>query len=468
MSMHQMVGISAQSNFIKLYAGSTLFNQFNSVSIDSSGNLFVAGYYNVGSTTKGVVLKLDRSGSRIQWQKDYQRTLVTSNIPDMQSIAVDSQDAVHVVGYMSTDTGNQSTLIQRLDNATGAFSGTGFYKQTCNNNISGGYLHRVAVGVGTSAHVCIDDATNSDAHIMKFNAAATSTTLSIRFSNSAGNGAPYAIDVDSSGNIYTVGYDDFNSSPQLFQGVYHKHNSAGGVQFTRRIGSTNETICTEVKVGSANTVYVAGNYGASPASNVFLASVQVGTGVTNWVRTLDDTKELYPARVCVDSDNNVYVVGRNFFATRNSFIAKYNSAGTIQWQREISSIGYTLSGGVGANSAQDFAINDAIVDENDLVLVGYAMSSDGSTQRGFLMRYPTSGSKLFSISNDDTTVDPSYAETTTIAASSYTTGTQSSIAGFTTSVTGFTGTTLTVVVSAATSMTQSNSSVNTVDKRIFF
>ena len=152
--------------------------------------------------------------------------------------------------------------------------------------------------------------------------------------------------IDSSGNIYSVGY----STPSANALMVVKYNSSGTLQWQKELGATGNVGGssysslgnTNVAVDSTgNYIYFAFNSDFHAASRSgYLIKMDTATGGITWQRRFYGTNNgggVDAAAVCRDSSDNVYV---NFGAIKTAssgyermFTAKYNSSGTLQWQK---------------------------------------------------------------------------------------------------------------------------------------
>ena len=69
--------------------------------------------------------------------------------------------------------------------------------------------------------------------------------------------------------------------------------------------------------------------------------------------------------ITIDSSNNIYVCGKSrYFGSDDMYVAKYNTSGTIQWQRRI-----------GNNTNSEQANSVAVDSQGNVYLVGYGQVS---------------------------------------------------------------------------------------------
>jgi hypothetical protein len=190
---------------------------------------------------------------------------------------------------------------------------------------------------------------NQAATIFKI-AAAKTTTFSKKYSQTSVDVQFDASANDSSGNIYAVG-------SQTASGVYRllltKVDSSGVLQWSRRLGaSAGLAFGYGVGVDSSGNVYV-GGYSQNNTSTdkyAFLLAKYNSSGTIQWQKKLyQSVGNNVTQAFSVDASGNVYIGG---YSTQSSsapnttygLIAKYDSSGALQWQRQF------LSGGFGNGS----------------------------------------------------------------------------------------------------------------------
>ena len=152
------------------------------------------------------------------------------------------------------------------------------------------------------------------------------------------------ITVDSSGNVYTAG-----SLSNTDNNAYlTKYNTTGTLQWQRKLVDTNTAtnrndVTHGIAVDGSGNVYITGYFlNSSSSRNVFIIKYNT-SGTLQWQRKLADTSNAndqndWGLSIAVDGSGNVYVTGRYGNLTvgnANVFITKYNTSGTIQWKRKL-------------------------------------------------------------------------------------------------------------------------------------
>lgn len=179
-----------------------------------------------------------------------------------------------------------------------------------------------------------------------------------------------AITCDGTGNVYIAA--NVAASNIIF---IAKLNTSGVLQFRRQISFTGVTVprINAIYVTSGGVIGLAGEVTISP--NTYGLFMQLSsTGFTvNYARYTTSVNTMQGV-VC-DSSNNFYFVGRTTTGTQ-SCLLKYNSGGTIQFQRQL--------GGTGTQ-VRDISIN------NTSAYIYVTMSP--STSNVGLVSLPVDGTK---------------------------------------------------------------------------
>jgi len=294
--------------------------------------------------------------------------LFTSNASPGYSITADSVGNAYAVGTTNSNGGfvlikiNPSGVIQWQKNVF--FNGLGV---------------SVAVDSSGNPHICGYLNNGCDLE-MRFAKLDTSGTLQLQRSyNASGqNDYAYSISVDSSGNIYVFGIG-------VATFVTFKVNSSGTMQWQRILSGTGAEGIS-MSADSSGNVYVIGRAVPLYATNAVFVKYNT-SGTLQWQRQLSPggSNVFNGQGITADSSGNVYICGYSNVTGFNGFcVAKYNSSGTLQWQRLLST-SYSMAA---FSIASDFSGNVYICGQgnvnsgsNALVIAKYNTSGVIQWQR---------------------------------------------------------------------------------------
>ncbi len=348
------------SNHWPVQFGTSGNDYAHGVSVDSAGNVYVAG--EAGGTFDGqssageqdaFVAKYDSSGNQ-----EWLRQLGTSGGDETTGVSVDSAGNVYVAGT------TQGTFVSQSS--------------------AGGY---------------------SDAFVVKYDSAGTQQWL--RQFGTSGRDDAYSVSVDGAGNVYVAGYTtgtfDDQSSAGFDDAFLVKYDSSGSQQWARQFGTSSLDYAYGVSVDSAGDVYVAGKTGGSflgqsstGVSDAFVAKYD-SSGNQQWLRQFGSTSNEIdsPRDVSVDNAGDVYVVGHTdgTFSGQSStgnydaFVVKYDSSGNQQWLRQF------------GTSSGDFVYGVSVDNAGNLYIAGETWGTfSGETHAGgfsdaFVARFDSSGNQ---------------------------------------------------------------------------
>lgn len=165
----------------------------------------------------------------------------------------------------------------------------------------------------------------------------------VRIYESGAASAFNAIAKSSSDYLYAVGYFDVTAQ----RGLLVKYDLSGAVQWERQFYVSTSSYNLQlfgVDVDNTNTVVGFGGYKQN-GNGAYYAGVY---GICNYAGTLQasgkitaSSTDVYGRGLTFDSEGNYYVYGYylNTSLSHNAgFIIKFNSAGVVQWKRQIDSI----------------------------------------------------------------------------------------------------------------------------------
>ena len=182
---------------------------------------------------------------------------------------------------------------------------------------------------------------------------------------------------DSSDNIYITAHNPVNSRDLLIA----KFNSSGSLQWQKILGGSAQDLGRGIAIDSSSNLYVCGDTQSTGAGSVdMLIAKYNSSGSLQWQRSFGGSSVERGYAVATDSSNNVYALGLSYTAVSGGadlLLIKYNSSGTFQWQRYLG--GSTDDEGMGIT-----------IDSSDNIYVT-GLANTGGYQI-LIAKYDTSGS----------------------------------------------------------------------------
>lgn len=195
-----------------------------------------------------------------------------------------------------------------------------------------------------------------------------------------------AVAVDAGGNVYLVGSSagslDGATSAGIFDAVLVKYDRFGSKLWSRQFGSRADDLALAVVVDNSGNVYVGGTTdgrmdGAPPSavSGAFVAKYD-SAGSRQWIRQMQSGQTDMVRSLAVDAAGDVIAVGYttgSLFAQyagggSDAFLMKIDSAGDLKWGRQFGTARTDNAGGVAVDA------------QRNVFLVGYTYG--GSTNAG--------------------------------------------------------------------------------------
>ena len=368
--------------------GGTSFETSGAIAIDNSGNVYIAG--NTESDGAGdsdiVIAKYNSSGT-IQWQ----RTLGgTSEYDYGRGIAIDNSGDVYIVGRaFSDDAGDFFDILIAKYNSSGTIQ----WQRTLGlppGGVSTAFDTGAGIAVDNSDNVYIVGRTdlggagNRDILIAKYNSSGT-----IQWQRNLGgtsNDVGYEIAVDNSGNVYIVGQTSSDGAGGA-DTLIAKYNSSGTIQWQRTLGGTSEyDYGRGIAIDNSGDVYIVGRAFSDDAGDFFdiLIAKYNSSGTIQWQRTLDGVSDETGQGIAIDNSDNVYIVGQTSSdgaGGSDNWIAKYNTSGDIQWQRTL--------GGTDTDSGFGIAVDNS----DNVYIVGRTRSDGAGDYDIVIAKLPGDGSR---------------------------------------------------------------------------
>ena len=355
------------------YFGGTGIDYGYSLSLDSTGNIFMTGLtYSSGLASSGAsqtsyknngdgfLAKFSNNGSLV-WS-----TYFGGNFYDIASeIACDPAGNVCIIG---------------TTNSTSGIATSGAYK-----TIAAQYYH---------------------AFIAKFKSSGQLAWATyFGGENSATYG--YATDMDADGNIYLTGH---TASPEIatsgayqssvagsFDGFLAKFSSSGSLLWGTYFGGKEYDICNGLCVDGSGNVYITGQTQSSDLAtngvyqtsfggiyDAFLAKFS-SSGALSWSTYFGGDQNEQATGMCIDKNNNIYITGSTAGLTgiasagayqtingglNDAYIARFNSSGKLLWSSYYGGEGQDLGTGIATDA------------RGDILLIGYTASATNIVSPG--------------------------------------------------------------------------------------
>jgi uncharacterized delta-60 repeat protein len=147
-----------------------------------------------------------------------------------------------------------------------------------------------------------------------------------------------------------------------------------------------------LKLDNSGKVYVGGSVNLGSNQDMLLIKYK-NNGDTAWVRTYNGTENQDDKAfgIVVDENDNIYVVGtaRNTMNYYDFEILKYNSTGSLLWERKYS----------GIKNGEDKAISVVINPSGNVYVTGYCTGGDNKFDM-LTQKYSPDGNLLWSVTED--------------------------------------------------------------------
>ncbi|MEJ2362485.1 MAG: SBBP repeat-containing protein [Gammaproteobacteria bacterium] len=216
---------------------------------------------------------------------------------------------------------------------------------------------------------------------------------------------------DANGNVFITGDTDTGLDGNTLSGIRDffvtKYDSGGTKRYTRELGVANaDTYGADVATDSSGNVYVTGDTTGGLDGNTLAGTDDSFVSKYNSAGTKQYTRQLgvagaatYGVAITADSSGNIYVAGcttggldgntLSGSGDTDFFVTKYDSSGAKQWTRQL--------GVVGANTCAEGIATDA---GGNVYVAGMTTGGlDGNTLSGSgdidlsLTKYDSSGNK---------------------------------------------------------------------------
>lgn len=293
--------------------------------VDSSNNLYVAGFSQSGSFyNDGNIAKYNSAGV-LQWQRSFQ----SNNSTRCYGITADSSGNVYVTGrgYRSDpEFSFYYMFVAKLD-SDGNTTWRRWLYDNENNNTGR------SVAVDSSGNVfavgTVSNGSKTPTVLVKYNSSGSlqwRKKLDNDESNDPNEYGGFGLELDSSGNAYVVGSSKDGSNQRYI--LFAKYNTSGTLQFQKKLYQGGDSRGYRVRLDSSGNIYLACRLDSKGAL-IKLDSSGTVQFARSFTSRITDLRGLH-----IDASNNIYVSGSTTSPARG-FVAKMNTSGTVSWQRSF-------------------------------------------------------------------------------------------------------------------------------------
>lgn len=416
----------SSSGFLVTFGGSGIETDNAGVAVDSSDNIYITGTSsgtNVfgasvtsGTTEDIFVVKLNSSGV-VQWVY----TAGGTGRDRGRKIAIDSSGNIYVVGYYQntvdfgggnvTSNGSFDAFLLKL-NSSGTFQWVKSYGGSTGNDLGrdvvvdsndnaimlGTFRGTVNFDSGDGGGVVNYTSNDYDVFLIRLNS--SGIWQSVWRTENTGSADARALAIDSNNITYLTG--SFSGTVKFGNNTYTAANSND--LFIHKIDTYNSTQSTYtsnidttqkakgIAVDSSGNIYATGtfqntvNFGGgnitSSGKDIYLLKLNSSLAF-QWVKRFASDNgavgQALGTAIAIDDDGNVYSVGQiggNYNlggqavvsgSNNDAYIVKHDSSGTFQWSK-------TFGGGSGMDSHDK--VQDIVIDSNDFIITAGEISGN--------------------------------------------------------------------------------------------
>ena len=332
-------------------AGTVIFT--SNIEVDSTGNVYLVSQFdnaNYGTDDDAFVITKLNAVGQFQWHKILDGPLAggadgASVYSKGNNLAIDADDNLifaqtyrddrsttsYNTGFVTKISPEGAIIWQKIQDPSNTTKHTQTYAVTVDQSTNDIYVCGYTNGTGA--------ATGSASHVVKYNSSGTQQWVRI-FENAAGSDTAHGIKLDTNGDVLVSGKWDGS-----YGGFVAKlSKSTGAITWSKSVGDgTNIKQITNMAIDGDDPVMVGYNRQNATATTGydFWTVKYNNAGTYQWGRLLGGTGSENGLAIETDDSGNVYIGGFNASdlahtsVTQTLLLAKYNSSGTIQWQKRI-------------------------------------------------------------------------------------------------------------------------------------
>lgn len=378
-----LVFTQVQQEWVSWYSGpGNSEDRPSAISVDSSGNIYVAGYNQNTPIYGFLIIKYNPSGQQ-QWAK-VQTCTPPTTLPVAKKVGIDRQQNVIVAGN------DDLWRIFKYDP-----SGNLLWQQ----NYQYGWVNSLAIDDSSNIYVCgsgSGSGSSTDFVVIKYNRLGVQQWLA--YYDSGRYDYPRMMYMDRNRNFYITGESANNIGNNDFVTV--KFDSTGTLKWSNRYVSpyNNSTGPTCVTADLNGNCFASGVVADNNKGGNYFTIKYSSVGDTIWTKSYTSISANsldHPFKIAADNLGNVIVMGRSRFMETDSYCTiKYNSSGNQLW----------------INNLRGFPEEMQLDNQNNVYVTGTSYYSESGTQKNGIgtVKYDSAGNlKWYKQWNGPT--DTSYA-----------------------------------------------------------
>ena len=361
-------------------------DQGNDIAVDASGNVYVTGQSYGAELNDPVTIKYDPEGNQLWLARYYNEGRSGTGV----AIALDEAGNAYVTGYFSTDNSfDYFTVKYDVDGNeewVSLYDGPGHSEDRARDIILDVYgdVYITGESYGTG--------NQTDCATVKYNGATGDEIRVVRYDGPEnGDDAASAIVLDTDNNIYITGYT-YSGSTMKWDYITIKYDAFGREQWVAVHGHEDfGDFAADIAVDSENNVYVTGKENGYEYVGRAYATIKYDTdGNELWVAHYENGWFNEAVALAVDQWDNVYVTGTSDWgqSDRDYLTIKYDTDGNELWAAQYN--------GTGDND--DSAYDMAIDESGNVYVTGTSYEGEDTEGNYVTVKYDTDGNERWGAS----------------------------------------------------------------------
>lgn len=379
--------VNTEQLWLRRISTTSYDNFAKDITTDPSGNIYIAidsKAYGAGqgSTNNSVIIKYNNQGTK-QWEK----YINLDGEESITRIKTDNSDYVYSCGFQGS---SPISLIR----STHSSNGNTQWSRTVYQNVNGNQPVFRASAIAPVGEVVVFATHGSEwsnlsnftqvlSSVYKANGQTSATYDIYRSTGNEGKGIIY--DLIAANNslkfILSVGNRNGDSSNYgaewgnvKVSEVYSDASYFARQQSVQEYGSSASDTYQRITIDSANNSYVTGNTTESVGTSHFTMTKILNNGNRSWYRSYRSGSE--GTGICIDGEGYIYA---QFNENANNCVVyvKYDSNGTLQWQRRFIKSGITLKG-AGLSAKDNLIVGLMQADTSPKSVILLKLLKDGS------------------------------------------------------------------------------------------